>query len=160
MSVPYQFILFSSGLKSSLLYSQSFRKQGRFRWMNTATESETQVSILVVINFNLNFFRNNGSIFFSVMQKQSGNLVRKPSGGERAGFLEEESEPRTKCIFLAVENTRAAEAVCLTSKKVILEIGMHTAITVLNFLLVARVPAHSVSRFSALAALLRIHLRV
>jgi len=26
--------------------------------------------------------------------KQSGKLIRKPSGGERAWFLEEESEPR------------------------------------------------------------------
>jgi hypothetical protein len=32
---------------------------------------------------------------------QSGKLKRRPSGGERAGFLEEESEPRTKGIFLA-----------------------------------------------------------
>ncbi len=33
--------------------------------------------------------------------KQSGKLKRKPSGGERAWFLEEESEPRNKGIFLA-----------------------------------------------------------
>jgi hypothetical protein len=26
--------------------------------------------------------------------KQSGKLIRRPSGGERAWFLEEESEPR------------------------------------------------------------------
>ncbi len=26
--------------------------------------------------------------------EQSGKLIRKPSGGERAWFLEEESEPR------------------------------------------------------------------
>jgi len=33
--------------------------------------------------------------------KESGRLKRKPSGGERARFLVEESEPRTKGIFLA-----------------------------------------------------------
>jgi hypothetical protein len=32
---------------------------------------------------------------------QSDKLKRKPSGGERAWFLEEESEPRNKGIFLA-----------------------------------------------------------
>jgi hypothetical protein len=38
-----------------------------------------------------------GSISKSVMVlKQSGRLKRKPSGGERAQFLEEESEPRNK----------------------------------------------------------------
>jgi hypothetical protein len=36
--------------------------------------------------------------------KQSGKLIRKPCGGERAWFLEEESEPRNKRIFLAGEN--------------------------------------------------------
>ncbi|MGB2764387.1 MAG: hypothetical protein WBC20_08250 [Candidatus Aminicenantaceae bacterium] len=41
-------------------------------------------------------------------------MVRKPSGGERAWFLKEESEPRNKWIFLAGENTRADESVCLT----------------------------------------------
>jgi hypothetical protein len=39
--------------------------------------------------------------------KQAGKLMRKPSGGERAWFLEEESEPRNKPIFLAGENRRA-----------------------------------------------------
>jgi hypothetical protein len=38
---------------------------------------------------------------------QSGKLKRKPSGGERARFLEEESEPRNKLVFLAGENQRA-----------------------------------------------------
>jgi hypothetical protein len=33
----------------------------------------------------------------------SGELVGKPYGGERSGFLEEESEPRNKWIFLAEE---------------------------------------------------------
>ena len=44
-----------------------------------------------------------------------------PSGGERAWFLEEESEPRNKGIFLAGENHRAEELVCLTelSNKVV-----------------------------------------
>jgi hypothetical protein len=32
---------------------------------------------------------------------QSGKLLRKPSGGERARFLVEESEPRNKLICLA-----------------------------------------------------------
>jgi hypothetical protein len=47
------------------------------------------------------------SILLPVVYVQSGQLRRKPSGGERAGFLEEESEPRTKRIFLAGENPRA-----------------------------------------------------
>ena len=48
------------------------------------------------------------SIFKSVMVlKQSGKLMRKSSGGERAWFLEEESEPRNKRIFLAGENQRS-----------------------------------------------------
>jgi hypothetical protein len=34
----------------------------------------------------------------------AGTLKRKPSGGERAWFLEEESEPRNKLVFLAGEN--------------------------------------------------------
>jgi hypothetical protein len=38
---------------------------------------------------------------------QSGKLIRKPSGGERAWFLEEESEPRNKVISLAGGNHRA-----------------------------------------------------
>ncbi len=70
--------------------------------------------------------RRIGSIFISVIKKQSGKLVRKPSGGERAWFLEEESEPRNKWIFLAGENTRADESVCLTSKEIVTEIGMLT----------------------------------
>jgi hypothetical protein len=35
----------------------------------------------------------------------AGKLKRKPSGGERARFLEEESEPRNKLVFLAGEKT-------------------------------------------------------
>jgi hydrogenase expression/formation protein HypC len=46
--------------------------------------------------------------------RQSGKLLRKSSGGERARFLEEESEPRNKLIFLAGENKRADIAACLT----------------------------------------------
>ena len=46
--------------------------------------------------------------------KQSGKLMRKSSGGERAWFLEEESEPRNKWIFLAGENQRADVSACLT----------------------------------------------
>jgi len=42
-------------------------------------------------------------------------LIRKPSGGERAWFLEEESEPRNKRIFLAGENPRADESAYLTA---------------------------------------------
>ncbi|MGB2764794.1 MAG: hypothetical protein WBC20_10320 [Candidatus Aminicenantaceae bacterium] len=41
-------------------------------------------------------------------------MVRKPSGGERAWFLKEESKPRNKWIFLAGENTWADGSVCLT----------------------------------------------
>jgi hypothetical protein len=37
----------------------------------------------------------------------TGDLKRKPSGGERAWFLEEGSEPRNKLVFLAGENQRA-----------------------------------------------------
>jgi hypothetical protein len=36
-----------------------------------------------------------------------GKLKRKPSGGERAWFLGEESEPRNKLVFPAGENQRA-----------------------------------------------------
>ena len=50
----------------------------------------------------------------SAIKKQSGKLVRKPSGGERAWFLEEESEPRNKRIFLAGKNPRADESAYLT----------------------------------------------
>jgi hypothetical protein len=44
-----------------------------------------------------------------------GRLMRKSSGGERAWFLEEESEPRNKRIFLAGENPRADVLACLTA---------------------------------------------
>jgi hypothetical protein len=40
-------------------------------------------------------------------------MVLKSSGGERAWFLEEESEPRNKLILLAGENQRAEELACL-----------------------------------------------
>jgi len=40
--------------------------------------------------------------------------MRKSSGGERAWFLEEESEPRNKRIFIAGENSRADELAYLT----------------------------------------------
>ncbi len=56
------------------------------------------------------------SISKSVMVlKQSGKLMRKSSGGERAWFLEEESEPRNKRIFIAGENQRADVLACLTA---------------------------------------------
>jgi hypothetical protein len=45
--------------------------------------------------------------------KQSGKLKRKASGSERVRFLEEESEPRNKGIFLAGENHRADVSACL-----------------------------------------------
>jgi hypothetical protein len=41
--------------------------------------------------------------------------MRKSSGGERAWFLEEESEPRNKRIFFDGENSRADESVYLTA---------------------------------------------
>jgi len=47
--------------------------------------------------------------------------MRKPSAGERAWFLEEESEPRNKRIFLAGENPRADDSACLTVPKIITE---------------------------------------
>jgi hypothetical protein len=47
--------------------------------------------------------------------KQWGKLMRKSSGGERAWFLEEESEPRNKRIFLAGENQRADALACQTA---------------------------------------------
>jgi hypothetical protein len=49
------------------------------------------------------------------LARQSGKLMRKSSGGERAWFLEEESEPRNKWIFIAGENPRADELTCLTA---------------------------------------------
>jgi len=61
-----------------------------------------------------------------VIKRKSGKLIRQPSGGERAWFLEEESEPRNKWIFLAGENTRADESACLTFKEIVTEIGMLT----------------------------------
>jgi len=44
---------------------------------------------------------------------QAGWLVLKSSGGERAWFLKEESEPRNKLRFLAGEDQRAEELACL-----------------------------------------------
>jgi len=40
---------------------------------------------------------------------QAGKLVLKSSGGERAWFLAEGSEPRNKLILLAGKNQRAEE---------------------------------------------------
>jgi hypothetical protein len=48
-----------------------------------------------------------------IVYKQSGKLKRKASGGERAWFLGEESEPRNKGIFLAGENNRPDVSACL-----------------------------------------------
>jgi len=50
--------------------------------------------------------------------------MRKSSGGERAWFLEEKSEPRNKRIFLAGENSRADESAYLTVLKIITEMEM------------------------------------
>ncbi len=44
---------------------------------------------------------------------QAGWVVLKSSGGERAWFLAEESEPRNKLILLAGKNQRAEEPACL-----------------------------------------------
>ena len=60
------------------------------------------------------------------MNSQSGQLMRKPSGGERARFLEEESEPRNKRIFLAGKNSRADELADLTDFETITEMEMLT----------------------------------
>ena len=57
----------------------------------------------------------------STNSQQSGKLMRKSSAGERAWFLEEESEPRNKRIFLAGENSRADESAYLTVPKIITE---------------------------------------
>jgi len=43
--------------------------------------------------------------------------MRRSSGGERAWFLEEGSEPRNKRIFLAGENQRDDELANLTGLK-------------------------------------------
>jgi hypothetical protein len=69
---------------------------------------------ITIYRFEHHVKKLGGSIFIPLIKRQSGNLVRKPSGGEQAWFLEEESEPRNKWIFLAGENTRADESVCLT----------------------------------------------
>jgi hypothetical protein len=45
---------------------------------------------------------------------QADKLKRRSSGGKRAWFLEEESEPRNKLIFLAGENQRVDVSACLT----------------------------------------------
>jgi hypothetical protein len=42
-----------------------------------------------------------------ISKSGEGKLTRRPSGGERAWFLEEESEPRNKVKFLAGEDHRA-----------------------------------------------------
>jgi len=60
----------------------------------------------------------------SANSQQSGKLMRKSSGGERAWFLEEKSEPRNKRIFLAGENSRADESAYLTVLKIITEMEM------------------------------------
>jgi hypothetical protein len=44
---------------------------------------------------------------------QAGRVVMKSSGGERAWFLIEESEPRNKLILLAGKNQRAEELASL-----------------------------------------------
>ena len=44
---------------------------------------------------------------------QVGGLVLKSSGGERAWFPAEGSEPRNKLILLAGKNQRAEEPACL-----------------------------------------------
>jgi len=44
-------------------------------------------------------------------------VVLKSSGGERAWFLKEESEPRNKLILLAGKNQRAEEPACLMKVK-------------------------------------------
>ncbi len=44
---------------------------------------------------------------------QAGWVVLKSSGGERAWFLTEGSEPRNKLILLAGENQRAEELASL-----------------------------------------------
>jgi len=48
---------------------------------------------------------------------QAGKLVLKSSGGERAWFLEEESEPRNKLILLAGKNQGAEELASLMKVK-------------------------------------------
>jgi len=48
---------------------------------------------------------------------QAGWLVLKSSGGERAWFLAEGSEPRNKVILLAGKNQRAEEPACLMKVK-------------------------------------------
>jgi hypothetical protein len=48
---------------------------------------------------------------------QAGWLVLKSSGGERARFLNEGSEPRNKLILLAGKNQRAEESACLMKVK-------------------------------------------
>jgi hypothetical protein len=47
------------------------------------------------------------------MVKQACKLKRPPSGGDRAWFLEEESEPRNKVLFPAGKNHRADVFACL-----------------------------------------------
>jgi len=47
----------------------------------------------------------------------AGWLVLKSSGGKRAWFLKEESEPRNKLILLAGKNQRAEEPACLMKVK-------------------------------------------
>jgi len=48
---------------------------------------------------------------------QAGWVVLKSSGGERAWFLKEESEPRNKLVLLAGKNQRAEELASLMKAK-------------------------------------------
>jgi len=56
---------------------------------------------------------------------QAGWVVLKSSGGERAWFLAEGSEPRNKLRFLAGEDQRAEEPACLMKVRSI-RMNVHT----------------------------------
>jgi len=57
------------------------------------------------------------NIIITYINFQAGGLVLKSSGGERAWFLAEGSEPRNKLSFLAGEDQRAEEPACLMKVK-------------------------------------------
>jgi hypothetical protein len=60
----------------------------------------------------------------------AGNLKRKPSGGERARFLEEESEPRNKLVLIDLDDKSigGSKGVCPFGRRAKPEKGRQRAI--------------------------------
>ncbi|MFQ6109923.1 MAG: hypothetical protein ACE5L7_10275, partial [Candidatus Aminicenantales bacterium] len=65
---------------------------------------------------------------------QSGQLMRKPSGGERARFLGKESEPRNKRIFVDLfsKSIRGSKKVCPFGRRANPEKGRQRAFVIVG----------------------------